>query len=100
MFLSMLVHVTTPFSQHCMYIYRISKATLPPLQGLTNDFKDALDKLDHENLLQLARQDVSSDLCVHYYCISACVSWVTKITLYQSVTAPIIKICLYHIHVL
>ncbi len=60
MFLSMLVHVTTPFSQHCMYIYRISKATLPPLQGLTNDFKDALDKLDHENLLQLARQDVSS----------------------------------------
>ncbi len=71
MFLSMLVHVTTPFSQHCMYIYCISKATLPPLQGLTNDFKDALDKLDHENLLQLARQDVSIVFMCQYCCISA-----------------------------
>ena len=42
-----------------MFVFVWQSVTTASLQGLTNDFKDALDKLDQENLLQLARQDVS-----------------------------------------
>ena len=50
-------------------------------QGFRNDFKDALDKLDHEYIDQLARQEVPVCvvcMCVYCVCMCMCVLYVCR----------------------